>query len=32
MGLVYDTLCGVIPNNNPYVEGHMWPIFFSAQS
>jgi SAM-dependent methyltransferase len=31
MGLVYDTVCGVVSNNNPYVEGHMWPIFFAAQ-
>jgi SAM-dependent methyltransferase len=22
-----DTVCGIVSNNNPYVEGHMWPIF-----
>jgi hypothetical protein len=26
-----DTVYGIVSNNNPYVEGHKWPIFFAVQ-
>lgn len=30
IALVYDPLQGIISNNNPYPDGHMWQIFFKA--
>lgn len=29
-GLLYDPFQGIVSNNNPYREGHMWPVMFRA--
>lgn len=31
IGVVYDLLSSIVSNNNPYVEGHMWPNYFAAR-
>lgn len=31
IGLLYDPNQGIVSNNNPYREGHMWPIVFRAR-
>lgn len=30
IGLLYDAFQGIVSNNNPYPEGHMWPVMFKA--
>jgi len=30
VGLHYDPFQGIVSNNNPYPEGHMWPVIFKA--
>ena len=30
LGLFYDVFQGIVSNNNPYPEGHMWPVIFYA--
>ncbi len=29
-GLMYEPFQGIVSNNNPYPEGHMWPVLFRA--
>lgn len=31
IGLLYDPYQGIVSNNNPYDEGHMWPVLFRAR-
>lgn len=31
VGLLYDPFQGIVSNNNPYREGHMWPLIFRAK-
>lgn len=30
IGMLYDPFQGIVSNNNPYSEGHMWPVLFEA--
>jgi hypothetical protein len=30
IGLCYDPYQGIVSNNNPYPDGHMWPVIFRA--
>lgn len=30
IGFLYDAFQGIVSNNNPYREGHMWPVIFKA--
>jgi SAM-dependent methyltransferase len=30
IGLCYDPFQGIVSNNNPYPDGHLWPIAFRA--
>ena len=30
IGLLYDVFQGIVSNNNPYPEGHMWPVIFQG--
>jgi hypothetical protein len=30
IGLLYDAFQRIVSNNNPYPEGHMWPVLFKA--
>lgn len=31
IGLLYDPSQGIVSNNNPYPEGHMWPVMFRGE-
>ena len=31
IGLYYDVYQGIVSNNNPYPDGHMWPIILRCE-